>query len=90
MNWKQKELLQEIAGSIIGAIILGVFLLGGYFAFTNMVEDNKIAKETKDNFCPDGRTYEGLFEVKSYCEGKEYTCSTTECYWIRDKEEKRK
>lgn len=77
----------KLIGNIIGIFIGGIFFLGFLLTGLNIIEDGKIAKETKDAFCPEGRTYEGTFDVKSYCKGQEYTCSTEECYWITDKQE---
>ncbi len=90
MNWKQREVLEELAGIIIGLLILGVFGLGAYIIITNINEEVDTAKKTRDDFCPEGRTYESsLFgESKRYCQGKQYTCELEKCYWINYAQEK--
>ena len=88
MNWKQWGFVKDLLGFIFFAGILAFFVYTAFVIVTNINENQSIAKETKDVFCPEGRTYEGLFDVKSYCKGKEYTCSIEECYWITEEQEK--
>jgi len=82
MNWKHWDLLKEIANTLLVAIIVFLILGVFYFTFTNISDERKLARETENSFCAEGRTYEGLFEVKSYCKGKQFTCETEKCYWV--------
>lgn len=84
MDW------EEIIGTLIGGFIILVFLLGALLASINILDNRNLAYETENAFCPEGKTFEsaGFGGSITFCKGKQYTCSTSECYWITDSQEK--